>query len=424
MEAPRVIIPAVSPRHRGKVAHVLRKYDPREWGGTETHVAEVTRRLGEHGFTSEVHAPRGPTTPDRALASEVRLVRYRSFLPFLGPPEHRRALIANAGNIATLDEPLRLALDREVALAHLHTGGRVGGAVRTAMKLTSRPYVVSVHGPLFANQAWLTADTERRQARVIDLGQPFGLLFGARRVLDDAARVITFNEKEREALAERIGARAIRMDHGVAAERLGAGSAERARARWPFLGDAPLVALVGRVAAQKNQVLAVHAFARGAPADHRLVLAGASTDLGYRERVEAAAREAGVAGRVHLLGNVDPTEVPDILAAARLLVVPSTFEAFGLAVLEGWAAGRPVLFAYNTGMIDIADALGHRESTIDSLEVDAWADRLRRFLGDEGLRRAATSAGADLVRRRYSWSAVVARLAALYEEVLDERRRR
>ena len=61
-----------------RVAHVVRKYDPDQWGGTETHVVEVTRRLRDHGFAAEVHAPRGPSATDAALAPHVPLVRFRS----------------------------------------------------------------------------------------------------------------------------------------------------------------------------------------------------------------------------------------------------------------------------------------------------------------------------------------------------------
>lgn len=56
-----------------QVAHVLRKYDPAEWGGTETHVAAVTRELSARGWKVEIHAPRGPTAVDRALAPDVAL---------------------------------------------------------------------------------------------------------------------------------------------------------------------------------------------------------------------------------------------------------------------------------------------------------------------------------------------------------------
>jgi glycosyltransferase involved in cell wall biosynthesis len=406
-----------------RVAHVLRKYDPSEWGGTETHVCEITRRLSEHGFEPEVHAPSGPDGAG-ALGPNVRLIRYHSFLPFVGLPHRRRALIANAGNIASLDEPVRLVRDRGIDLAHLHTMGRIGGAVRTAMRLTGRPYVVSVHGPFLANREWLEADTRARTSRVLDLGKPLGLLLGARRVVDDAARVIAFNEEERRAIAERIGDRAVRMDHGVDEARLASGNAARARGRWPELGDAPVVAVVGRLSGQKNQVLALRAFAAGAPRGHRLVLAGATTDHGYRERITREAARLGIAARVHVLGNLDPwTEIPDLYALAQLSIVTSSHEAFGLIVLEGWASGTPVLFPRHSGLTDIADALGHDRAVLDTLESEEWAAALAHMLASPRDMRANVEAGRALVRARYTWTTVTQSLAALYEEVLEENRR-
>jgi glycosyltransferase involved in cell wall biosynthesis len=405
---------------RGRVVHVLRKYDPLEWGGTETHVAEVTRRLVRMGWEVEVHAPHGPKTPDTALDPAVRLRRYRSFLPMFGDADGRRGLIKNAGNIVTLDEPVRLFCDRNTTLAHLHSGGRMGGAVRTAMRLTHRPYVVSVHGPLLANREWLEADTARRMAKVVDVGQPFGAIFGSHEVLDDAARVISFNEEERVAIAERVGDRSIRMDHGVDVERLSSGDRDRAKQLWPELGDDPVILLVGRLASQKNQVFAVRAFAQSAADTHRLVFAGAATDVGYRERIEKEIRERGVGDRVHILGNVPRDDVPHLYRRADILLIASTHEAFGLIVLEGWAAGLPVLFPRLAGLADIADALGHDDASVAGFELDEWAGRLRRLAQEEGARRDNARAGMALVRSRYDWDRVTERLSDLYEEVLRE----
>jgi glycosyltransferase involved in cell wall biosynthesis len=182
---------------------------------------------------------------------------------------------------------------------------------------------------------------------------------------------------------------------------------------------------VGRVDAQKNQLLAVRAFARGAPRDHRLALAGAETDPGYRALVEREARALGVADRVHFLGNLDPRlEVPDLLARATLLIVPSTHEAFGLVVLEGWAAGRPVLFARASGLADLGRALRDDSVSVPDLDERAWAAQLGRLLASADARRAAADAGAELVRSRFRWSIVVERLATLYREVVREHRRR
>jgi glycosyltransferase involved in cell wall biosynthesis len=405
-----------------RVAHVLRKYDPEEWGGTETHVVAVTNRLAAEGWAAEVHAPAGPRAPDGALAPGVHLRRYRAFSPFVGDRVQRRALWANAGNIVSFDEAIRLARDPGLTLAHAHTLGRIGGAVRTAMRLTRRPYVVSVHGPLLGEREIVAENAARWLHGLWDLGRPIGLLLGARRVLDDAARVLTFNDVEHAALAARIGARAVRVDHGVDATRLASGDPARARRRWPELGEAPVIALVGRVASQKNQVLAVRAFALGAPPDHRLALAGAETEPGYGARVEHEARAFGVADRVHLLGNVDPDAgVPDLLARAAIVLVPSVHETFGLSVLEGWAASRPVIFARRGGLVDLARVLRDDATSVATLDPREWAERIRLFATSARAREEATAAGAELLRDRFHWGAIVRRLAAIYREVLEER---
>lgn len=404
------------------VAHVLRKYDPAAWGGTETHVAALCRELPRRGFACELHAPAGPSAADSELPAGTKLRRYHAFAPFLGPADKRRSLFDNAGNIASLDEPLRLGLDRAIALAHLHTGGRIGGGVRTAMRLTGRPYVISLHGPKLAEPELVRRDTARRLGGLVDVGQPIGWLLGARRVLEDAARVIVFHEAERAAAESVAPGRVVRMDHGVDRARFEAGSAERARARYPAVGKGPVVLLVGRISEQKNQLLAVRAFARGAPADATLVFAGAATELGYEARVRAEAHALGVAERVVLCGNVAPREVPDLLAMATLVVLPSQHEAFGLAAVEAWAASRPILFARRAGLAEIAEALRHDAASLASDDVETWAAAMIRWLADAELRAEGAAHGQALVTRRYQWSAVADRLAQLYDEVLEESR--
>ncbi|MCX5744228.1 MAG: glycosyltransferase family 4 protein [Proteobacteria bacterium] len=330
----------------------------------------------------------------------------------------------NAGNLATLHEPIRLLRDRDLALVHLHTAGRIGGAVRTAMRLTGRPYVISIHGPRFAGGEFLAADTARRLAGLVDLGRPLGALFGARRVFHDAARVLCFHREERDATAALVGDRAVWMDHGVDRVRFAAGDVDRARARWPELGDAPVVLLVGRLCEQKNQRLAIEAFAVGAPPTARLVLAGAQTDHGYLETVLATARQAGVADRVHILGNLAPSAIPDLFARAALVLAPSLHEAFGLVVLEAWAASRAVVFARRAGLADLADALGPTAPALAGLDVASWAEAIRVRLSSPRQRQVEAAEGAALVARRYSWDRVASRLADIYGEVLAERQGR
>lgn len=406
-----------------RVAHVLRKYDPAAWGGTETHVAALASRQAADGASVEVHAPLGPTRHDVALPKAVVLRRFRAFCPFIGRADRRASLVSNAGNIATIDEPVRLACDRSLDLAHVHTQGRVGGAVRAAMKLTGRPYVVSVHGPLLAHPELLRLDTEQRLAGLLDLGQPLGWLVGSRRVLDDAARVLCFNEEELRALQTRVGERALLLDQGVEVARFATASEERARVRWPELaGGDPIVLLVGRLSDQKNQLAAVRAIS--AVANARLALAGAETDRGYGAKIVEEARALGVADRVHVLGNVDPLrDLPDLLALATLVVMPSKHEAFGLIALEAWASGKPALLAAHSGLARLGRAFGDVSWMVDSLDPRAWAAAIVAALADPDRRRRAAHRGQALVRSRFDWGIVSSSISATYQTVLQEHRR-
>ncbi|MFY0580631.1 glycosyltransferase family 4 protein [Cystobacter fuscus] len=410
-----------------RVAHVIRKYNPAEWGGMETHVEQVARHLALLGWGAEIHAPymtSGSSGSGHALDPTVPVKRYHVLSPYLGSASKRRAL-KETGSVLTVDEPLRLLLDRQLPLVHLHTAGRIGGAVRTALRLTKRPYVISIHGPLLTVQDWQQKAMAERFSGAVDLGRPFGMLVGARRVLDDAARIIVFNEEERRAMTEKYGPRVILMEQGVDLQRMESGDAQRARRRWPHLAKGPVLTVLARLTRAKNQLLAIQAFARGAPPDAHLVLAGATVEADYRASLEREIQASGLGARVHIMGNLDANqEVPDLLALSRLMMMTSHVEPFGLVVLEAWAAGCPVLMGTRFGLAILADAIGKQGLFVNSQETEDWASALRSCLASPERLDAAARAGKEVVRQRFSWTAFAQRTQDLYLDVLEENRRR
>jgi glycosyltransferase involved in cell wall biosynthesis len=291
------------------------------------------------------------------------------------------------------------------------------------MRLTGRPYVVSVHGPLLADPELLRRDTHERLSGLLDVGQPLGWLLGSRRVIDDAARVLCFKEEELHALQARVGERALLLDQGVELARFASASEERARTRWPELSrKEAIVLLVGRLSDQKNQLAAVRAMSTVTNA--RLVLAGAETDRGYAKKIAEEARSLGIADRVHVLGNVDPLrDIPDLLALATLVVMPSKHEAFGLIALEAWASGKPALLAAHSGLARLGRAFDDDSWMVGSLEPRAWAAAIEAALEDPERRRRAAQRGRALVRSRFDWGVVSKTISATYQTVLKEHRR-
>jgi glycosyltransferase involved in cell wall biosynthesis len=125
----------------------------------------------------------------------------------------------------------------------------------------------------------------------------------------------------------------------------------------------------------------------------RLVGGGSAAEAA---RLTALAAERGLADRVSLAGVV--ADVAPEIAAARVVALPSSCEGVPTALLEGMAAGRPV----------VATRVGHVASIVeDGVEgflvapgdVLALAERLLRLLTD---RRLATEMGRAARRRAES----------------------
>jgi glycosyltransferase involved in cell wall biosynthesis len=105
-------------------------------------------------------------------------------------------------------------------------------------------------------------------------------------------------------------------------------------------GAPPTALLVGRLVGWKGWRLALAALGRPEAADWRLRMAGSGPDIGAIER---KVRRLGLAGRVHLLGQLERQQVLQEMLRADALLQPSLHEAAGWAVAEATAHGCPVV---------------------------------------------------------------------------------
>src|SRR6184192_2997397 len=90
------------------VVHVLRKYNPAEWGGTESALQRLFHGLQPAGVDSVVYCPRTATsngtpaisTSDPLAESGCTIKRFRACVPVWGiSPEQRQQMIAVGGNL-------------------------------------------------------------------------------------------------------------------------------------------------------------------------------------------------------------------------------------------------------------------------------------------------------------------------------------
>ncbi|HET9986407.1 MAG TPA: glycosyltransferase family 4 protein [Longimicrobiales bacterium] len=129
-----------------------------------------------------------------------------------------------------------------------------------------------------------------------------------------------------------------------------------------------------------------------------------------RPRLEALARELGVADAVHFLGARPNTEMPGLIGSAEIAVFPSLMEATSVAALEAMSCERPVAASRVGGLPEIVDeSVG---TLFEPANPESLAERVVALLRRGDLREAGARARERVVGR---WS--LGRLARRHEEI-------
>jgi glycosyltransferase involved in cell wall biosynthesis len=172
----------------------------------------------------------------------------------------------------------------------------------------------------------------------------------------------------------------------------------------------PFVLCVSTLHPHKNLDRLIRAYARRRR-DWRLVIAGMRGF--FAEALDTLIAELGVKESVKLTGWIPRDELLQLYSRAQAFVYPSTFEGFGMPVLEAMAAGIPVACSDIPPLREVA---GGAALFVDPLSEDAIAGALDRIVTDAQLRSNLTEAGPERARK-FSWErAARETLAALLKD--------
>ncbi|GAI90656.1 unnamed protein product [marine sediment metagenome] len=122
--------------------------------------------------------------------------------------------------------------------------------------------------------------------------------------------------------------------------------------------------------------------------------------------------------RVRYLGYLHPSDMPELLAQASVVVQPSYYEGFGRTVLEALASGVPVVTT-GVGGMDVLEE-------ISAALVIHPGDRLRlrqaleRLLTDQTLRRELAVRGRSYVEQYHGWDDYMAKLLQIFVGLIDQ----
>lgn len=176
----------------------------------------------------------------------------------------------------------------------------------------------------------------------------------------------------------------------------------------PIASPRPFVLCVARLAPYKGidaLLVAWRDVAERVPGVD-LLLCGVDHYAGHFQRLAGL---LGLGERARFLGEQPRPRVWDLLRRSLCVVLPSRHELFGIAALEGMAAGKAVLA---TDVGGLGPLVGGAGMLVPPGRPDALASGLLRLLGDPALRERLGRSGRERAAA-YSWDKVAARYAAL-----------
>ena len=173
--------------------------------------------------------------------------------------------------------------------------------------------------------------------------------------------------------------------------------------------------VAARLQPLKGLDLAIEAVAAVSP-DLRpdLVVSGdASADFdGYVDELSRLAELRGIADAVHFIGPQSREALAELLRQARVVLIPSHSETYGLVALEAAASRVPVVAAASGGLRE-AVIDGVTGIVLDSRDPAAWAQAIARLLSDDH-EAAALSRRAREHAEELSWSRSAEALLSVY----------
>jgi len=178
----------------------------------------------------------------------------------------------------------------------------------------------------------------------------------------------------------------------------------------------PYVLCVSTLHPHKNLDGLLHAFANfhQERPEYRLVMAGMRGF--HTEELERVRESLGLGEAVEFTGWIPRERLYELFAAARAFLYPSTFEGFGMPVLEAMAAGLPTGCSRLEPMASLA---AQGAWLFDPADTAGMAEAMRRLTGDEELRVRLSAAGPARAAQ-FSWETAAKETLEVLRSVVEE----
>jgi D-inositol-3-phosphate glycosyltransferase len=385
-------------------------------GGQNIYVAQVARHLVDQGHQVDVFTRRD----DPELASVVEVVAGLRVVHVTAGPQAfvpKEKLLEHMPEFARFcDAWMRTAPPYDVVHANFFMSGWVGLQLQEMFDL---PLVTTFHALGLVRREH-QKETDAFPAERIDIER--ALAARSDRLVAECPQDVA----DLRRLYRADPARMAMVPCGFDASEFTPQSRAEARARLGLPADEFMVLQLGRMVPRKGVETVVRAMAC-APCDGmRLRVVGGDCDLPDPEhtpeigRLQAIARECGVAERVVFEGRKTRAALCDWYAAADVFVTTPWYEPFGITPLEAMACARPVVGSA-VGGVQYSVLDGVTGVLVPPKDPVALATALASLRADPDRAAAMGDAGLARARLAFTWHGVARQLSTVFAEAVASR---
>ncbi len=149
----------------------------------------------------------------------------------------------------------------------------------------------------------------------------------------------------------------------------------------------------------------------------QIILAGPVDDKGYKESLEKKVHDRGLAASMLFVGNVEGEDKNDLYNSAKIMVLPSFSENFGIVVLEALAFGVPVITTKFTPWEEIEN---HDCGWWIELGGDELTKTLASAMNLNSSKWTEMSENARTLASKYEWVEIAENMTLLYRWILGQ----
>jgi len=231
------------------------------------------------------------------------------------------------------------------------------------------------------------------------------------KILSDTEMILTNTDYERNYLITNgiEKERVFIVGDGINPQDFNRSNPQEFRKRYD-IGSAPVVLFVGRKERWKGIDTLIDSMSivwRKLP-QAKLVVAGTRTSYSKVIEKKVFSLDVGKRRNIVLIDNFEDSEKSDLFASCDIFAMPSKIESLGIAYLEAWASGKPVI-GCRIGAVASLIEEGKDGLLVEYGNQQELASAILKLMGNEDLRRRLGENGKKKACGKYTWDIVTER---------------